>query len=159
MSKKYIFWGFAIVWMMVMFNLSSDDKEASSYKSRQVTAAVQQLVNELPEDVKLVDSIRNVTEHIVRKTGHVLEYFTLTLLVIIASAMSRRNKRQIFGNAVLIPLLFAISDELHQFYTPGRGPQVTDVAIDSIGILMAITIVFLLSIMMSVFRRFQGEKV
>ena len=47
-----------------------------------------------------------------------------------------------FGASVL----FAISDEIHQFFVPGRGCEVTDMIIDSIGgfigVFMAIAVVY-----------------
>lgn len=159
MGRKYLFWGLVIVWMMVIFNLSSDDREASSYKSKQVTEVVQQVARKLPEDIKLVSSTRYITEHIVRKIGHILEYFLLTMLVIIASAISRKGKAQIIGNAMFIPLLFAASDELHQLYTPGRGPQITDVCIDAVGILAAIGMSYAIIVVIGLYRRYQGQKV
>jgi VanZ family protein len=159
MGNKYILWGLVIVWMAVIFNLSSDNRDASSYKSKQVTAVVQQIASRITEDIGIVSSVRYISEYIVRKMGHILEYFLLTMLVNIASAISSKGRRRVFGNALIIPLLFAVSDELHQLYTPGRGPRITDVAIDGIGILTAICIAYGLTTMADIYRRCQGEKI
>ena len=39
--------------------------------------------------------------------------------------------------------IYAISDEIHQCFTPGRGPLVTDVIIDGMGVLLGIFLVML----------------
>ena len=35
--------------------------------------------------------------------------------------------------AILLALLYATSDEIHQIFTPGRTPAVTDVLLDTVG--------------------------
>jgi VanZ family protein len=42
--------------------------------------------------------------------------------------------------AFLICVLYAVSDEVHQLYVPGRGCQITDVLIDSGGALAGISL-------------------
>ncbi len=39
----------------------------------------------------------------------------------------------LFASAVLFGLLYGIGDELHQQFIPGRGPDIIDVLIDTIG--------------------------
>ena len=39
--------------------------------------------------------------------------------------------------------IYAISDEIHQCFTPGRGPLITDVIIDGMGVLLGILLVML----------------
>jgi len=42
--------------------------------------------------------------------------------------------------ALLICILYAVSDEVHQLFIPGRGGQFKDVIIDSAGVLVEIII-------------------
>ncbi|MDF2520150.1 MAG: VanZ family protein [Clostridia bacterium] len=156
MRRRYILWGLVIVWMMVIFGFSSDDKEASSYKSQQITAVVQEVASKMPEDVALVNQLRYISEHIVRKLGHVLEYFMLTMLVIAATLISGKDIKTACKNGVVISLLFAVSDELHQLYTPGRGGQLTDVVIDMTGVVAATVLVLLVSYIRSRFKPYEG---
>ena len=46
-------------------------------------------------------------------------------------------------SSFVIGVIYATSDEIHQSFIPGRGPAVTDVILDSIGILFGILIVIL----------------
>lgn len=45
--------------------------------------------------------------------------------------------------SLIIGTIYAISDEIHQCFTPGRGPLVTDVIIDGMGVLLGIFLVML----------------
>lgn len=47
------------------------------------------------------------------------------------------------GASLIIGIFYATSDEIHQCFIPGRGPQITDVIIDSMGVLLGILLVIL----------------
>ena len=42
----------------------------------------------------------------------------------------------------IVGLLYAVSDEIHQLYVPGREASVTDVGIDAAGLLLALTVIW-----------------
>ena len=48
------------------------------------------------------------------------------------------------GKSLLVAFLYALSDELHQLFVPGRQAALTDVVIDTAGILLALLLVRLL---------------
>lgn len=45
-------------------------------------------------------------------------------------------------NAFLASLAYAVSDEVHQLFVPGREAAVSDVVIDTIGILLALVLIW-----------------
>ena len=45
--------------------------------------------------------------------------------------------------SLIIGVIYASTDEIHQAFVPGRGPLVTDVILDSMGVLTGIFIVML----------------
>ena len=61
----------------------------------------------------------------------------------LVSTYKIKNKKQICIS-LIIGILYATSDEIHQIFTPGRGPQITDVIIDSMGVILGILLVMLL---------------
>jgi hypothetical protein len=72
------------------------------------------------------------------KGWHVLEFAILTLLANAAlSRLAGRRSTRIVLASMLLCFLFAISDEWHQTFVPDRYGTVTDVLIDSLGILLA----------------------
>lgn len=69
------------------------------------------------------------------KTLHLIEYAVLGILVIYPL-------HQVIPS-VLVSYMYAITDEIHQNFTPGRGPKFSDTLIDLVGITLGI-IFFLL---------------
>ena len=65
------------------------------------------------------------------KLAHVIEYAILGWLI--QWAHSGRARPRVGWLSWLIAVLYAATDELHQSFTPGRTPLVTDVMIDSFG--------------------------
>lgn len=45
--------------------------------------------------------------------------------------------------SMITGILYATSDEIHQAFTPGRGPLFTDVLIDTMGVILGILLVML----------------
>ncbi len=79
-----------------------------------------------------------VWDLILRKIGHITEYFVLTILASRATAGSifKIDKKSIILGA-LFSFLFAVSDEYHQTFTHGRHGAPIDVGVDSVGIILA----------------------
>ena len=69
-------------------------------------------------------------DFVLRKIAHVCEYAVLGLL------LYRATRREQL--AVLIGVLYAASDELHQHFVAGRHATVRDVAIDTAGVLVGV---------------------
>lgn len=61
--------------------------------------------------------------------AHFFSYLALGILVAAGLRSSGVNVYRLIGLARVICLLFAISDEVHQLFVPGRGGQVRDVVI------------------------------
>ena len=82
----------------------------------------------------------HLTMHIVRKLAHFCEY-TLEgfLLMLCMRVYTRRYVRHI-SVPMLGGVLTAMADETIQIYSPGRSSQVTDVWLDSAGVLVGILI-------------------
>lgn len=69
------------------------------------------------------------------KTGHFAGYALLAILLVRAFAGGRMSGITWRGSiaGVLVAVLYGISDEFHQSFVPGRGPDVMDVFADAIG--------------------------
>ncbi len=76
--------------------------------------------------------------HVIRKCGHFVEYFILSLLVLRGIRAGRRDARILWALATIaIVACYASLDEFHQMFVPGRTPAVTDVLLDTIGAICA----------------------
>jgi VanZ family protein len=76
-----------------------------------------------------------------KKTAHFLEFFILTVFTFRAVANPAKPAGHPYWISFFIALLFAVTDELHQVYTPTRVPGALDVAVDCAGILTALTFI------------------
>ncbi|MDP3957004.1 MAG: VanZ family protein [bacterium] len=73
-----------------------------------------------------------------RKGAHVIEYAVLMLLAVrLATAvLPRETFKKILLLAMVFSITYGVSDELHQFFVPYRGAKISDVFIDSFGVLL-----------------------
>lgn len=81
----------------------------------------------------------------VRKTAHAMEYTLLGFCLhwYLRDVLKQRfdmGGRQIFLTAWLCGTLYAVSDEIHQYFVPGRSCELRDVCIDAAGVLLGVWI-------------------
>ena len=79
--------------------------------------------------------------------GHLVGYAILGFL------LYRAFNRGLFGwnvlaarNAFIFGFIYAVSDEIHQLFVPGRQASIADVGIDTAGILLGLLLVKVLSL-------------
>lgn len=70
------------------------------------------------------------------KAYFVYGVFTITAIVALKPELL---KMKIMVLAVIIGFLFGLSDEIHQYFVPGRDADVWDLAADTAGILISLT--------------------
>lgn len=84
----------------------------------------------------------SLSEQIIFNLAHIPAYALLTFLWF--KTFERRNIGRHFSRVyalILVGLiLFAISDEIHQLFVPGRSASVMDVSLDVMGILLGLSI-------------------
>jgi VanZ family protein len=74
---------------------------------------------------------------LLEKSGHTLEYAVLAVLLVRALDPAQTGRWRAFGVAVLIAWLYAISDEIHQMFVPGRSADWLDILFDWMGAMVA----------------------
>jgi len=77
-------------------------------------------------------------DFIVKKTAHIVEYGILTLLLYRALKQSGIEKKDAALYSLTLAVFYAVTDEFHQSFTPGREPTLRDVIFDTIGGILAI---------------------
>jgi len=116
-----------LLWMIFIFIMSSFSAGKSSMQSGRIVKFIANLFN---------ISNLNILSHVIRKLAHFFEYFILGILVY---NMIRKYDKLVYIG-VIICILYAVSDEVHQMLVPGRSCQVTDILIDAFGAFIAIII-------------------
>ena len=139
--KKTIFAVLLVFWMGFIFSMSCENAEKSSNTSGQTIRVVLSAVPEFekqPEEVKI--NIIEKLQFIVRKSAHFIGYMILGILAS-GLILQYENINKKYPLAFLICVIYAISDEIHQLFVPGRAGQVRDVLIDSAGSFLGIILV------------------
>jgi len=73
---------------------------------------------------------------------HFAAFFCFSFFLFIS--LVRGKKKNIFVPAILIAIFYAITDEIHQYFVPGRFCTVYDVLIDSVGVMCAFFVYYFL---------------
>jgi TRAP-type uncharacterized transport system fused permease subunit len=77
-------------------------------------------------------------DFIIKKSAHVFEYAILTTLLYRALKEVGVEKKEAGVYSIILAVLYGVSDEFHQSFTPGRESTVRDVIFDTIGAILAI---------------------
>lgn len=111
-----------IIWALTIFIMSSFNAEESANQSNFIVNIIASIFN-----------INNISllSLIIRKLAHFTEYLILGVLVI--NMFTKNNVRKSYILSILLCIIYATSDEIHQIFTPGRACQIKDILIDSIG--------------------------
>ncbi len=150
--KKFniIFCLLLILWMTFIFLMSMQPAEQSSQLSGGIVSKLIAALFHNFDSLSLQQqsNMTNIITFIVRKAAHFSEYFILSVLAYFAVPVIKSNVRYI--TAFVICVLYAVSDEIHQYFVPGRACRVLDICIDTLGILVALFVIF---IILNLFKR------
>ncbi len=138
---KTISWIAVIAWMGLIFYLSHQPATVSNEISTGVTEIVVKIVGKvIPYGNFDIGSFN----HIIRKNAHFFAYLVLGILVINALRKSGVHGYRSIVIALVICVLYAVTDEVHQLFIPGRSGELRDVLIDSAGASVGIGVYLLI---------------
>ena len=131
-----------VLWMCVIWSFSAKPADLSTEMSHETGAWVAGILHrdfrDWPGEMQsaYVESI----DHAVRKTAHAAEYTLLGFLI--ASTVYRYGWAGRFRwfAAWAAGAGYAVSDEIHQYFVPGRSCQISDMLLDSCGVLLGVFI-------------------
>ena len=160
-AKIIILTTITILWMVFIFIMSAKNATQSSSISGGFTYNI---LNTFFEQFRSIDKttqngIVEGLQFIVRKSAHFLAYAILGGLCFEnLSTLDKLSKKKTFFIALLISVLYAISDEIHQYFVPGRASQFRDVMIDSCGALTGIIVVIIFSKIIQKLNKIKRDK-
>ena len=111
-----------LIWMIIIFIMSSFNATDSANQSNFIVNIIANIFN-----------INNIIllSLIIRKLAHFTEYLILGILVI--NMFTKNNAKKSCLLSILLCIIYATSDKIHQIFTPGRACQIKDILIDSVG--------------------------
>lgn len=134
MRKKLIWWVFTVIWCIFIFFMSGKPGYESSRDSNAVLMLLRYLAG-----LFVNQDLINIHPLFIRKMAHYVEYFILGFLLFMCFLDMKRLGRTFFMSAAA-GAIYSITDELHQFFVPGRVMSFFDAIIDFMGVLSALSI-------------------
>lgn len=132
--KKQLSIILVLIWMIIIFIMSSFDATESANQSNFIVNIITNIFK--------IENIE-VLSFIIRKLAHFTEYLILGFLTI--NMLDKNDISKKYLLSILICIIYAISDEIHQLFVPGRACQIKDILIDSIGSITGIYLYKLIS--------------
>ena len=128
-----------VFWMGAIFFLSSQPAVESKEVSGSLMTLITKFISSIFPSAAQGGTIAGL-HFLIRKSAHFLAFFILACLVLHAlNKLGFKNFKAIM-TAFLICVLYAMLDEYHQTFVPGRSGEVRDVFIDSAGALTGIVV-------------------
>lgn len=127
-----------IIWMITIFSFSNQKANESSKLSDGLILDTVRIIEKITHKTYNDEEILNKFVKPVRKMAHATIYFILGILVL--NLLMELKLKNIIYLSILICIIYALSDEIHQIFVPGRSGQVLDVCIDSVGSFLGIII-------------------
>ena len=140
-TKKIITFILIVLWMILVFYLSNQVANESSQLSGGLTRKILEAVHML--DGKTTEQ-QAIIETIVRKLAHFFLYALGGILIFLHVNLYKITEKRKVIISWTIGTAYAITDEIHQLFVPGRSGEIRDVFIDSLGVITGI--IFLLLI-------------
>lgn len=128
----------------IIFGFSSQDGEKSGNISKKIT---EEIITRIPQIQEKEQNEREAItlriEKVIRKIAHFSIYTAVGLLLMaLISTFEMKEKNRIIIS-LIIGIIYASSDEIHQSFVPERSPMITDVMIDTMGVMLGILIIML----------------
>jgi VanZ family protein len=136
---------FLVLTFISIFNFSNQDGQTSGGLSRKVA---RKIVDVFPYTKNLKEETKNKivekTQPIIRKGAHLSIYTLVGIFIMSYISTYKIHLKYKFLISILVGLIYASSDEIHQSFIPGRTASIIDVGIDTSGVLLGIILVLII---------------
>ena len=145
MKKRIIYIALTLIWMIVIFIMSSMNTNESNGKSQETIKKSVQKTSEISDDIGITNSKpteKQLNETVnnlnfpLRKCAHATEYAVLAILIICTLSTFWDKNRYTAKNIIIaigICFVYSLTDEYHQSFVFGRTSQFSDCLIDTLG--------------------------
>lgn len=145
-NRKNIYFVLAVLWAAVIFSFSARNADESTQDSRKAGELICTIFvpgfSDMTEESQY--EMAGEIDYPVRKLAHAAEYAVLGMLLAGAVYDTGRKKFYNFIVPYIAGTLYAVTDELHQYFVPGRSCRLVDIFTDSMGVLSGIVISFVI---------------
>ena len=127
-----------IIWMIMVFYFSGQQGTESGNTSRKFTVAFIQIVT--GKKLALDDPFIEGIQLIIRKLAHFTVYAIGGFLIMNYAYTTDKTRKSQMLYSIGFGGIYAILDELHQLFVPGRSGNVFDVGIDTAGVITGVLV-------------------
>lgn len=136
-QQKLISTALLLFWMTIIFLMSSRNADVSTLDSHRIGTIVATIIRLVKPSFSIAGLVE-MMDHAIRKTAHMSEYLILAMLLMNCLQAYGIKHRPGGRYAMAIGALYALTDEVHQYFVPGRSCQLSDVLIDSVGVFLGV---------------------
>ncbi|RSK28851.1 VanZ family protein [Bacillus sp. HMF5848] len=134
MKNRIIWWGLVVLWCAAIFTFTA----SPTFTGESTKKFIDQTLNSDEVSVAVVDKPIISHNKLIRKSAH----FTVFAILAFLLWKALEGARLSYLLAWCGTTLYAVTDELHQSFVPGRSALWLDVVIDSLGALTCLVILF-----------------
>lgn len=145
-KKRIIYLILLISWMLVIFNFSNQNGDTSLGLSDNVTEKAIDIKNSIThQEISTKEKKQKILDYryVVRKIAHFTEFCILGILVFLN--LKNYKLKHIILWSTIFCLIYAGSDELHQYFAYERDARIMDILIDTFGGIFGIIIIYLVA--------------
>ena len=140
-TKKIVLRVLIVIWMIVIFIFSNQVSDKSSNTSgNSIKFILEKLSITKNMDEQQIAELVESLQTPIRKLAHFSIYTIGGVLTSIYFSLDAKNIKKNILLAFIFCVIYAITDEIHQHFVPGRSCELRDVLIDSSGAMLGILI-------------------
>ncbi len=124
----------AVIWMCVIYALSDKPAAKSSVQSESLALRLVRIAtrfSSMTEAERVQLSL--ILEPYIRDIAHMAEYAILFILLYIAMRVFISGRCRALILSLAICFVYACTDEIHQYFVPGRAFELIDIGLDTLG--------------------------
>lgn len=145
MVKRIVLWVLVISCMALIFSFSAQSAEESTDLSEGFLDKILKFFNINPENEVIV-----FLRMLIRKVAHFCVYMLLGFLVYLLLQEGHGVEMKIsLVQTPVICALYAITDEIHQLFVPGRSGKTADVMLDTAGAVFGMVVAWAICFILS----------
>ena len=147
--------------MIAIFMFSTENASQSSETSGTIITAIAKIFNPEFENLdelqkeELIGNFQSIT----RTLAHFLIFAALGFFAINSLLTFKMSYKLKFLISITFSFLYALSDEIHQYFVPGRAFQISDLAVDTSGAIIGVVVWFVLFILIKTIIKRRKSKI
>ena len=129
-----------LVWQGVIFGFSAENSDESGGRSRGICVSIAEFITRNDADIteEELTALAGKIEPPLRSLAHMFCFAVLGGLYFLLYASFGFFGAMRFCLSVGCTVAYAVFDEIHQYFVPGRSLQLVDIAVDTAGALLAV---------------------